>query len=119
MSIDLCLELVDAVRCADRTRVATSIDLLDAPAALVVLAAMVDQERTPADLLAWTDTILTKRQHHRFRGQAQPCGTHAAFNRHKATGETPCAACVEGERAYQRTRARRRRLAAASDRVPS
>jgi hypothetical protein len=36
----------------------------------------------------------------------QPCGTHAAFARHKARGEDPCAECVIGERAYQRGRGR-------------
>jgi hypothetical protein len=34
----------------------------------------------------------------------QPCGTHSAFNRHKAAGEDPhlmCPACVAGESDYQ------------------
>lgn len=37
-----------------------------------------------------------------------PHGTHAAFNRHKKRGETPCATCIAGERAYQQHRHLRR-----------
>lgn len=33
-----------------------------------------------------------------------PCGTHAAFNRHRKRGETPDDACVIGERRYQAER---------------
>jgi hypothetical protein len=39
----------------------------------------------------------------------QPCGTHAAYMRHKARREDPCAECVIAERAYQRARDRRGR----------
>lgn len=38
-----------------------------------------------------------------------PCGTHAAFNRHRAAREIPCDECVIAERTYQRERGRRRR----------
>jgi hypothetical protein len=31
-----------------------------------------------------------------------PCGTYAAFNRHKSRGETPCDACREAKREYDR-----------------
>jgi hypothetical protein len=37
----------------------------------------------------------------------QPCGTHAAYVRHRAHGEPPDLACAEAERAYQRNRKRR------------
>jgi hypothetical protein len=30
------------------------------------------------------------------------CGTHAAYNRHRAHGETPCEACRVAERDYNR-----------------
>jgi hypothetical protein len=44
--------------------------------------------------------------------ELQPCGTHAAFARHKSRGEPVDVACAAGERAYQAERARRnRRLA--------
>jgi hypothetical protein len=39
--------------------------------------------------------------------ELKPHGTHAAFNRHKKRGETPCLECVEGERAHMRLRQRR------------
>ena len=35
------------------------------------------------------------------RPPSQPCGTEAAFKRHKRRGETPCAACVAANRAHQ------------------
>ena len=43
----------------------------------------------------------------------QPCGTRAAYTRHKKAGEEPCGPCVEANRAASRatsaaTRARRR-----------
>lgn len=43
----------------------------------------------------------------------QPCGSHAAFVRHKNHGEQPCDACVVGERKYQAEKARERRKRAA------
>lgn len=42
----------------------------------------------------------------------RPCGTHAAFTRHKNRGETPCDECVEGERDYQAARYERRKVSA-------
>lgn len=32
----------------------------------------------------------------------KPCGTHAAYARHRARGEEPCQPCREAERSYQR-----------------
>lgn len=32
----------------------------------------------------------------------QPCGTYAAYRRHEARGEKPCAACVAAENRYHR-----------------
>ncbi|MGZ4663618.1 MAG: hypothetical protein ACXV5Q_00830 [Frankiaceae bacterium] len=37
--------------------------------------------------------------------QLQPCGTPAAYRRHQKAGETPCAPCVEANRARQRKKA--------------
>lgn len=37
------------------------------------------------------------------------CGTRAGFMRHRDRDETPCAACREAERAYQRERYQRRK----------
>ena len=33
----------------------------------------------------------------------QPCGTNGGYQRHRKSGETPCAACREAKREYQRT----------------
>lgn len=40
------------------------------------------------------------------------CGTHAAFNRHRARGEKPDIDCVEAERIFQRVARRHQRAAA-------
>lgn len=45
----------------------------------------------------------------RRREPTQPCGTHAAYARHKKAHEQPCSACVEAEREYQRARYARRK----------
>lgn len=41
--------------------------------------------------------------------QLKPCGTHAAFVRHKDRGEPIDAACEQAERDYQRAHKRKRR----------
>jgi len=46
--------------------------------------------------------------------ELRPCGTHAAFNRHRVAGEEPCPACWMAEREYQTARGRRRRAARAA-----
>jgi len=80
-------------------------------ALLIVLAAMVPPDAPVGDLLAW----VTWNEHGHPPGRPartlRPCGTHAAFVRHKARGEPPCAACIHAERAYQRARPRRQRAA--------
>lgn len=48
------------------------------------------------------------------RGQLMPCGTHAAFLRHKRYGEPIDDVCMEADRTYERERARRRRAARAT-----
>lgn len=125
-ALPLALELVDAVHRMDRREVARLIDLADLPALAVVLAGMVDEDRTVRDLLGWVDAPLRPQRQPAARPgspaqpaeapavpprdvQLVPCGTHAAFARHKKRGEAPCLACVVGERTYQRERAQRRR----------
>ena len=97
MALPTILELIGAVRDGDARAVARAVDLLDLPAAVVLLAAMVDDTRTPTDLLAWTEKPLV------------PCGSHAAFNRHRSHRETPCEPCAAAEIAYQAARQIRRR----------
>lgn len=43
--------------------------------------------------------------------QKQPCGTHAAYERHRAQGEYPCPECRDAERRFQAERYRKRRKA--------
>lgn len=71
----------------------------------VVLAAMVDPDKTTNELLAWTEQAPTEAP----ARPLEPHGTHAAFNRHRSNGTQPCPTCREGERTYQRLRARRAR----------
>ena len=74
----------------------------------IALAAMVPDDKPLSELLAWCDS---NHQRSNVR-QLMPHGTHAAFNRHKDAGQEPCSECREGERTYQRERARRRRASA-------
>jgi hypothetical protein len=82
----------------------------------VVLAAMVPPGLPVGDLLAWVTwdehghplTLPAHLPPRRPSAGLRPCGTHAAFARHKAHGEPPCAVCTDAERAYQ---ARRRNAA--------
>lgn len=41
----------------------------------------------------------------------QPCGSHAAYERHRARGEYPCPPCREAERKFQAARYARRKTA--------
>jgi hypothetical protein len=86
------------------------------PALLVVLAALVPVDQGIADLLAWVTfdeygrpltgvTPALPRTTARGR-RLKPCGTHAAYNRHRKLGEDPCRACETAERIYQRNRDR-------------
>lgn len=43
----------------------------------------------------------------------EPHGSHAAYDRHKRRGQTPCPDCRLGERIYNTERKRRNRLARA------
>jgi hypothetical protein len=95
-------------------------------ALLVVLAAGWDiEDRSVRDLLAWTDgldAVMGWRQRQLplavpGRPATEPCGTYAAWARHKRRGEEVDRACY---RAWQRYRAERRlarrdRAAEASD----
>lgn len=77
-----------------------------------------------AQLLVAPTSVRTERHRaglapngHRFSSGSDellPCGTHAAFNRHKTAGQEPCEPCRIGERVYQRNRARERRAKAAA-----
>lgn len=69
---------------------------------LIVLAAMIPEDRTIKELLAWTNQL----------PQLKPCGTHAAYARHKTNNEPIDPLCQRAERAYQRNKKREQRRAA-------
>jgi hypothetical protein len=113
-TIDLALELADAVARNDRGDVQCAIDRADPRALCLVLAAMVDDERSIRGLLRDVPQLLRWMDSPRVRPRKplQPCGTHAAFSRHRARGEEPDELCREAERAYQRARDRIRKVSA-------
>ena len=94
-------------------------------ALLVVQAAMIPDDQTPADLLGW----VTWDEHgHSLDGAdvtagrraapgdgLQPCGTYAAFRRHEDRGEPVDGACRDAARAYwsERKRAQAQKRGAA------
>lgn len=111
--VPVACDLVDRVRDQSPQAVQELIHSLNPQeryALTVVLAAMVPTDRTVTELLAWIDgpaTVYVPRV-----ALLRPCGTHAAYVRHKKRDERPCEACVEAERGYQRERKRERRRAA-------
>ena len=109
-AVPLALELVDAVRRWKPREVQAIIDRADTDALLVVLAAMVDDERTLGELFAWMPPQHQPRRA-RQRRQLKPCGTHAAYNRHKDRGEPIDPLCEAEEIRYQARRAVARRAA--------
>lgn len=93
-------------------------------ALLVVLAAMVPvEDASPADLLAWTgglETALEWRQEPLplvapGRPATEPCGTHAAWSRHKRRGEEVDRACERAQKAYRAERYQAGKSAATED----
>lgn len=84
---------------------------VEARALMVVLAAMVPDDATPADLLSWADWDAPERP----ARDLMPCGTRAAYARHKRAGEDPepCG-CGKAFREYrERLNAERREARAA------
>ena len=69
----------------------------------ICLAAMLTPDHVPNIALAWLDGPPSAAR------LTRPCGTHAAWQRHKYHGTPPCPACLAGERIYQRDRQRERR----------
>lgn len=109
--VPLALELVDAVHRWDRRDVMAALDRADLEALAVVLAAMVDQDRTLTQMLGWTDAHMpTVRA--RSERPLVPCGTPSAAKRHKTWGEPVCPPCLRALREYDRDRAARKRAAA-------
>lgn len=118
-SVTRALALIGAVHEHGPNDVAATLDRTsyrDLLELAVTLAAMVPDDYSAAELLAWNDSRYEppeqaegQRQLFPATRQLLPHGTHSAFNRHRTAGEEPCQACWHGERDYQRARARRRR----------
>lgn len=49
--------------------------------------------------------------------ELKPCGTHAAYQRHRKRGESPCTACKDAEAAYVRERAKAKRQSSGESRL--
>lgn len=109
-------------------RFAASLDPAEVTDLLVVLAAMVPvEDASPGDLLAWTgglDAALEWRQEPLPFGECrcrdlEPCGTRAAYVRHKRRGEPVDVACDRFMRGWRHeqylARRERDRRAAAGD----
>jgi hypothetical protein len=112
--IPVAADLVERVREEGRESIGELLDSLSAlerHALPVVLAAMVPHDQRVADLLAWVPRPNPPRPSAARAGSqaVRPCGTHAAFVRHKSHGEPACALCAEAERVYQRNRKLRAR----------
>lgn len=91
--------LCNAVRRGDQTTVQRILRRPDLPKIAVELALLVPKRRA----------FGIRPECYRDEATLRPCGTHAAFNRHKARLEEPCTDCVQGERIYQADKARARR----------
>lgn len=107
-AIPRALELVDAVRRWDRQDVRAALADADLPALCVTLAAMVDQDRPLADLLGWTEEHNDDFDGWRW---ADVLAAHAQFEAHRYRGVEPSEHVREGQRVYDRVRARDRRAA--------
>ena len=100
---------VGVVRDEDRDGVGRFLAGLPQPerdALPVILAAMIPDDRSPADLLGWVtwdefgrplppDAVLVLAERKPGPAQSQPCGTVSAYKRHYVNGEKPCGACRE------------------------
>ncbi len=110
------LRMVAAVQFGGPAAVQRVYDTADLPALTVALAALVDPDRAPSQLLAWAhsepERARARREHK--AGPPRPslaCGFpnyHASWTRHSKAG-VECDECRQGERAYQRQRKRAQR----------
>lgn len=110
-SIPDALALVDAVHSGDDTAVRTVLADVDPVAVAVVLAGLVDQDQTVAELLAWAGhapriPLLCNPADDATRPSTAAHGTRARHNA-GCRGD----ACVAAEQEYQRERHQRRRQA--------
>lgn len=134
--VTVACEMACLVRDNGPGEIAAALDSLTAEqmrALIIVQAAMIPDDRTPADLLSWVtwdehgNKIRPVRENplpgpsltgnswaeYRFplRDQSwmRPCGTYAAYMRHLTRGETPDDDCKHGARLHWAAKARNRR----------
>lgn len=112
-ALPVAVELVQAVHDSDLSDVLCALDRTDTDLLCLVLAAMLDDDRSVRSLLRDLPALVSRLNGPRPRKprNLRPCGTHAAYVRHRAAGQDPCEPCVHAERAYQRARPRDRRVA--------
>ena len=106
--VPIACQLAGHVHAHDKTAIHHIIRRLtphEAYALIVVLAAMIPQDQTPRELLAWTEHRPTRPRLVKLK----PCGTHAAYWRHKNRGEPIDPHCLNAERDYQRVRKQHQR----------
>ncbi len=107
-ALPLALELVGAVRDHDSRTVEHVLDVADVPALAVVLAAMVDETKTPRELLQWVDDAHDPQSGwHRGLRRA-----HTLYGIYRRRGAQMPAVVLEGERLYQREKKRQQRAKA-------
>lgn len=104
------LRLVGAVRSCDPDDVQQILQRADLPALAIALAAMVDDTRTPSEMLAWTTQELRPRlscDPHDDHSPATVTAIHGTRSRYNAgcRGE----ACRAADADYQRARHQRRK----------
>jgi hypothetical protein len=77
-----------------------------------VLAAAVPDDQRWSELTAWWTNPPAGTEPVEFRRQpVMPCGTAAAYRRHRKANEAPCQPCADAERARDRDRRQRQRAA--------
>lgn len=104
-AVDDAAEIICAVHDKDRVSIddlLTARNTRELQALVVVLAAALSPSVRLHEALAWADPDSASARETPLR----PCGTHAAFIRHKKRGEPVDDDCVVGERRYQRLRNR-------------
>ena len=98
-------------------------------ALLVVLAGMVDTDRTPQELLGWIrwdehgrtlpdDAVMVMAAPRRYEGTQRPqaqCGTAQGADKHRKRFEEICGPCSEAERVYRAELREKRRQRATTE----